>query len=948
MFLADILPDEGQRCVIAISQGEPPRQRFFATNEEAAQAALHISKAGRNAFFGCATFNGNSRRAEDAVAVKSFWLDIDCGEGKPYPTWRAGLAALKEFLLTTGLVKPRVVMSGAGLHLYWILDEAITPDEWLPVAKALKAATKALAFHADPSRTSDIASILRPVGTLNYKRDPAVEVVQLIPGDVTTLEMMRGALAPWMGTVNPLSTAGLDVTGLNGLHDLSAGLEYPPVKADLIASKCGVIAHLRDTRGNVDQPTWYHSIGVVAFAEDGDEKCHEWSSGHPDYSVDETDQKIAQARKFKPTTCAKLAEFQPDICAACPLNGKINSPISLGSAPIEVPITAEAFGEEEPEPLEFPYGFSVRDMFGRPHLCCASEDDNGVEQWKPFCRTIFYPVVKMVGAECEVEIEVVSPHDGSKRRFPVQTGLVAGGGREMMVKLGKESIMPMRGQKPIMEHYLSEWIDKMNRDQAGSKAHRQFGWNDEEFVLGDSVFTPTGSQPSRLARPAKDKGLALTPTGNLDTWKMVIDKAYNHEGMEPFQYMILAGFAAPLFALLGYGGVTVYAHSEGSGAGKTTAQEAALSIWGNHKDLKLADGQFTINSLWALVGAYNSLPIVIDEMTNMQTSKASQIIFDVSNGRAKQRLTQEGNMHAANSNNWATIVMASGNNLLSEKVMAHRANAEAEIARLFEFTVEKHPTLDPTEASELFPLLLENYGWAGEEFIKFVVVNREKVYGLLKDTLRRVNTEMRVNQVERYWAALQASVITACRIANKLELVRFNRERIEAWISGQMEINRGTRIEANTEPMEIFGRMLAEMWTGVLVTEGEGSRQVPATVLAHPRTSFIGRAILPKHGAKAAEDNPVLLLSSQAIKGWCTKHGVSAAEVRAYMVRQRMMYSAETRMSLGKGTSYYATSAAMKCWHINLRRVSDVSDRALPLTQLLTAVENPLDADATA
>ena len=138
--------------------------------------------AGNDAYFAMASFNGEtndkgkpSREADRAVLVKSFWLDIDVGEGKAekdagYATKKDALAALRRFIAETGLAQPTIaVSSGGGLHIYWVLTEPVTPDKWKPVATALKAACARHGFLADPSRTSDIASVLRPVGTHNHK-----------------------------------------------------------------------------------------------------------------------------------------------------------------------------------------------------------------------------------------------------------------------------------------------------------------------------------------------------------------------------------------------------------------------------------------------------------------------------------------------------------------------------------------------------------------------------------------------------------------------------------------------------------------------------------------------------------------------------------------------------------------------------------------------------------
>jgi len=87
-------------------------------------------------YFACAKYEESGSRTNDNVKnIKSFWLDIDCGTGKPYADQSEGLEALKGFCKTVGLPKPTVVNSGRGLHVYWPLTAPIARKEWVNVAK---------------------------------------------------------------------------------------------------------------------------------------------------------------------------------------------------------------------------------------------------------------------------------------------------------------------------------------------------------------------------------------------------------------------------------------------------------------------------------------------------------------------------------------------------------------------------------------------------------------------------------------------------------------------------------------------------------------------------------------------------------------------------------------------------------------------------------------------
>lgn len=353
-FFDAVLPRRGLRCLM-VATDKGPRHAFVDDNAKLAALAKRTDDAGGHVYFACASYKSKSggRKQANVEAARSLWLDIDCGDGKPYPTQSAGAAAVRGFMCAVGLPKPYAVSSGNGLHAYWTFTDDVDEPTWKAIATLLKRACKKFGLHADPSRTADSASVLRPVGTHHRKGEPK-EVKLLLTGVETPPAKIKQLLEAYCGETTEVDLPARAGTVDNS--DLTGGMEYAPSSAHRIAEKCGVIALMRDTRGNVDQPTWYHSLGVLAFTEEGDDICHEWSAGHPDYSMDETDAKIAQVRRYKPTSCEKLSDYQPSICAQCPFNGKIKSPISLGVRSEESREVAQVSGDPDGGTAPLPLG----------------------------------------------------------------------------------------------------------------------------------------------------------------------------------------------------------------------------------------------------------------------------------------------------------------------------------------------------------------------------------------------------------------------------------------------------------------------------------------------------------------------------------------------------------------------------------------------------------------
>jgi len=175
-FLRHVLPEEGYKCWVSIKDGKV-HQGFVDTFEELASKLIAIDESGSNAYFACATYKTKSKRTqENVLGAKSFWLDVDAGERKPYATADIAINALDDFCRAAGLPLPSIIRSGYGIHAWFTSPDLISAEEWSKRAKKLKQLCKAHGFHADPSRTSDSASILRPPGTHNWKASTSREV----------------------------------------------------------------------------------------------------------------------------------------------------------------------------------------------------------------------------------------------------------------------------------------------------------------------------------------------------------------------------------------------------------------------------------------------------------------------------------------------------------------------------------------------------------------------------------------------------------------------------------------------------------------------------------------------------------------------------------------------------------------------------------------------------
>lgn len=313
-FLDRHMPRAGHRCVARHSNGRFSPS-FHPDDQHAAVRAVALDAGGHGeVYFACAAYADPSRgrKGHNVLAVRCFYFDIDTRESKadaPYADKEEAKVALARFCCAVGVPAPTVVDSGNGLHVYWPTDHDITPDEWRRVAKLFERVALMAGLRVDPSRTTDIASVLRVPGTTNRKVPGKPRPVRLLyMGSPTSCAQLNATLLAYAGP--EAAPGGLDNTRLFNSN-------FPPSDAFQLAEKCAVIRHVRDTGGNVPEPLWHAALGVLVHTIQGDAVCHDFSRGHPNYDPVETQSKIDRLRGFGPTSCSRMRTLSDGLCRGC-------------------------------------------------------------------------------------------------------------------------------------------------------------------------------------------------------------------------------------------------------------------------------------------------------------------------------------------------------------------------------------------------------------------------------------------------------------------------------------------------------------------------------------------------------------------------------------------------------------------------------------------------------
>ena len=131
----------------------------------------------------------------------------------------------------------------------------------------------------------------------------------------------------------------------------------------------------------------------------------------------------------------------------------------------------------------------------------------------------------------------------------------------------------------------------------------------------------------------------------------------------------------------------------------------------------------------------HNILLSMDEMTNITGLEFSKFVYQLSGGRQKNRLTVSGNQERTRADLGELLSVSSANTSAWELLRQGKAEPKAEMQRLLEIDVPSMIKPDPklkivTDA--LFEDVKKNYGWFAEDYVQWIIANKETVRGLMQ------------------------------------------------------------------------------------------------------------------------------------------------------------------------------------------------------------------------
>lgn len=779
-FLALVLPPLEENefyCTVGIKENtnnKDVNQRFVSSIDEVSQHADEFVANTYNAFFAMAKYGTEKRRTiKNAIALKSFYIDLDCGPGKPFPDLNTGLQALKEFCKAASLPRPTIVKSGMGAHLYWVCSESLPREKWLPHAARLEALCKEHKFDVDPAVTGEAARVLRIPETMHVK-DPTnpipVEVLYVAPE--ISYEDICKLLEPTtdiLDAINAPAAPELDPLTLMLMGNSQSRFKTILLKS-LQGEGCAQIAAAYNEQDTLEEPLWRGALSIANKCVDRAKAIHVISSKHPEYSPDATEQKASDTKG--PYTCATFKKLRPQLCEGCP--HKISSPIQLGKEIIEAKEGDNVIVDLQPETKEakeyiipkYPFPF-FRGKNGGVYRRSKNEDGDEIDELLfPYD---FYIVKRMVDPDIKdvVLLRFHSPNDGVRELIIPNGSLVAKD--KLMALISPIGITVLGKAQDAVQQYLNTWTHHLMSIEKADLSYKQFGWLEDGsgMIVGDKEIRATDVVYSPPSGPTLSLVPYMQPKGELSVWKDVINY-YGKPGMESRAFAFFMGFGTPLMRFTELDGFLLNLVSRESGTGKTTILHAINSIYGRPKELTLSPKD-TYNARMNRIGILQNLAVTMDEITNIEPEIMSQQVYDVTSGRAKHRMMQHENRERSNNTKFQTGMIASSNRTVTDILLSLKGFPDGELKRILEIKIDADD-MDATWSRTHFERLLGNYGHAIVPYAQYIIAQQDAVKEVLAATRRRVDVEGGIRNSERYWALMVSLAITGGLIAKKLGL----------------------------------------------------------------------------------------------------------------------------------------------------------------------------------
>lgn len=739
--------------------------------------------------------NPNTRRADlppylrgeddDVETLIAFVSDVDVHgpahkETELPPDKAAAMAFLDEMKIKpTGFVD-----SGYGIYGYYLFKEPVSlaDDKTQERAKGLLRGFGKLLMEEAAKRgwkldnVYNISHMFRAPGSLNHKLDEPV------PCRVLSFDGPLHALEDF-----------------SEYYELSPSSDREPFEADpettgsasRIIERCAFVQKLKNDPNGVTEPEWKAMCDNISIVPDGAELFHEWSALYDGYSEEETERKIQRSQKVKrPVTCRYI---RVNLCFDCPAGGcgvkapvvhallslheqleilltkkKIDGDEALddrtlrlavyakGKAPAlyarlkqliktsgvgirdferAVKFTADKAVEPEFDSMQAEINLNGIDLNGAVEPAgyqisieegvCSTAYINGVPIKSNLCHQPVVITARLENIDSGMEMmELAFMRNGKWKTLRAPRSNLFN--KTSLVKYADSGLLVSSDNSEGMVRYFTDYETENSDVIPFIRSVSRIGWIGKEFypyvTEGEIVFD--GDDGEEILP-------ALTAKGDFEVW---LETAKVLRASAVSRAMLAGSFVSPMLSPLQNRIINIH-FWYASGSGKTAMLKFSLSVWGN--PLKLM-GNFnsTAVGLERRAGMLKHLPLGLDELQvlNEKRLSSSTIVYSMGNGYGKTRGSKNGGLQEVPT--WLNSIISTG-----EQPITNETSMDGINTRVLE--VYGQPIEDMEYGRYVHQVSEDNFGFAGEKFVRYLVEKVLPVKGKLSSDYTKIRSELK-------------------------------------------------------------------------------------------------------------------------------------------------------------------------------------------------------------
>lgn len=303
--------------------------------------------------------------------------------------------------------------------------------------------------------------------------------------------------------------------------------------------------------------------------------------------------------------------------------------------------------------------------------------------------------------------------DDHKHAEAIPAELFHAQGNELAQRLASRGLPIAPGREKKLVRYLTAFQPTARLVSATST-----GWHGEAFVLPDHAINMSDDE-CLVFQTGDEIGEPIHAAGDFNTWRELVADLPSI-----VRFLVCASLSAPLRYQLGIeaGGFHLCGATS---KGKTTAMQAAASVWGCAIDPGIAGGSAayinrwnaTSNALEGMAAGFNDLPLVVDEIGEGEGKDFGRTVYRIMSGTGRSRARRDGSL--AKRRAWRILLLSAGELPVAEYIAEGGARARGgQLVRLLDLPVDTvFP--DAESADRIKRGVAEHYGHVGPRFIEW-------------------------------------------------------------------------------------------------------------------------------------------------------------------------------------------------------------------------------------